>query len=89
MNRVGKSHLPLLAARPVRRFSGIFPLHGSAHGKRPSRLRLDGLFLSHNNSYVISLIFFNVGVIKQESRVYNGKKVTGIFNRKGRKAKRI
>ncbi len=32
-NRVGKSHLPLFAARLVRRLSGIFPLHGPAQNK--------------------------------------------------------
>lgn len=30
-NRVRKILLPLLAARPMRRLSGILPLHGAAH----------------------------------------------------------
>ena len=30
-NRVGECSSPLLAARPVRRFSGIIPLYGPAH----------------------------------------------------------
>ena len=32
-NQVGKILLPLLAARPMRRFSDILPLHGTAHKK--------------------------------------------------------
>ena len=32
-NRVGKVYLPPLAARPVRRLSGLFPLHRSEHKK--------------------------------------------------------
>ncbi len=34
-NRVGEDFCPLLAARPVRHFSGILPLHGPAHKKAP------------------------------------------------------
>ena len=42
VNRVGKSHLLLLAARPVRRLSGIFPLHGSAHKQNLQTLMFTG-----------------------------------------------
>ncbi len=34
-NRVGECPSPLLAARPMRRLSGIIPLHGAAHKKLP------------------------------------------------------
>lgn len=36
-NQVGECPSPLLAARPVCHFSGMFPLHGAAHKKYPVR----------------------------------------------------
>ena len=49
INRVGKSRLPLLAARPMRRLSGIFPLHGAAHKKEAAILTT-----SHSLIFIMS-----------------------------------